>query len=89
MDINKHERRVKFDNGNVIFLKDSFNIWLLDKIQKGIEDIQNGAKNATLELQLNELTTIRRMLVLDDLSVELSRENMLEGIQIAQEKRNK
>lgn len=88
MDTSKHERKVKFDGGHVQFLKKSYHIWLLDKVQKGIDDIKNGADTATLTLEANELMAIRRMLVLDDISTELSRENMLEGIEISQSKRD-
>lgn len=87
MDINKHERRIEFNGNKVSFLKESYHVWLLDKVQKGIEEIKDGAKNATLELELNELTTIRRLLVLDDISTELCRENLLEGLALSLSRR--
>lgn len=81
------DRRVRFNGGHVSFTKESYHVWLLEKVQKGIEDIKNGAETAKLYFQLNELTTLRRLLVLEDISTELSRENMLTSIEVNKAKR--
>lgn len=85
----KHERRIKFDNRRIEFLK-PVNVWMLDKIQEAIEKSkENSLKEVSVSFSFTELTTIRRLLVIDNVNTELCRDNILEGIEARRFKNEK
>lgn len=82
------ERRINYNGKKVTLLKSEFNVYMLDKIQGAIEEIKTGnSKEATVTLTFNELQLLRRLLIIDDLTTEFCRDNMLEGLELMKSKR--
>ena len=82
------KKRFNYEGKNVQFLKTSFNVYMLDKIQEAIESIKiSGEKKTTIELDFSELILIRRFLIQDDIMTELCRDNLLESMDLMKQRR--
>jgi hypothetical protein len=90
----ERKRRVKYDvlhadGAGKFKLEQPVTVWGLGKVQEAINKLkESGEQEISVSLTFAELTAFRRALIIDDLTTELCRDNVLDGIEMGNKRKS-